>query len=82
MKLFVKTEQLGFHHFEVKLGFERVPDTEVGSTIVYDDGSRGTEAIVIGLTLNFRDKRHCRSEAEEKERSLFYASCDSRSCRW
>lgn len=86
MKLFEEAEQLGFHLFEVKLGLERVPDTEVGSTIVNDDGSGGTEAIVIGLTLNFRDERHCRvkqkKKKKKKERSLLSVSCESRSCRW
>lgn len=48
----------------MKLGFEKVPNTEIGSAIVDDDGSGGTEAIVIELALDFGDERHCRSEEE------------------
>jgi len=55
----------------VKLGFERVPNTEIGSAIVDNDGSGGTEAIVIGLALDFGDERHCGSEEEEEERVKF-----------
>lgn len=48
----------------MKLGFEKVPNTEIGSAIVDDDGSGGTEAIVIELALDFGDERHCKSEKE------------------
>lgn len=52
-------------NFWGELGFERVPNTEIGSAIVDDDGSGGTEEMVIGLALNFGDERHCVGEEEE-----------------
>jgi len=55
----------------MKLGFEKVPNAEIGSAIVNNDGSGGTEAIVIVLALDFGDERHCKIEEEEEERVKF-----------
>lgn len=62
--------------FEAKLGFEEVPNAEIGGAIVDDDGSGGTKEGVIGLALNFGDERHCVGETEE-EVALVVCFCDT-----
>lgn len=53
---------------ELKLGLVRVPDAKIGGAIVNNDGSGGTEEIVIRLALNLRYERHCVVEAAETVR--------------
>lgn len=56
----------------MKLGFVRVPNTEIGGAIVDHERSRGIEEIVIRLALNFRDERHCVGVAEEEAMGFGY----------
>lgn len=53
-----------------KLGFGKIPNTEIGGPIVDDDGSGGAEEGVIRLALNFGDEWHCVSGIEEEEVTL------------
>lgn len=57
-----------------KLGFGRVPNTEIGGAIVDYDGSVAGEETVIRLTLNLRNERHfcCRSTKTLRDRVKFF----------